>query len=262
MKKTLFFLFLFFPFFPFCDLVYEFEGKTLVEGKKKEYLMKGKVFLKEPSYFRLEYEEIENPMLTKDSVILSQDLKTIYLLNKKEKTYIELNFSDMFQSLSGMADSLLNLGIEEPKVAVKKGREDKVILGYNCKHIIVESFYLLNMKILFMKSKQKISSLANYWVAENFPLILKDYFQEKSIKTGIDKLDELIELETANIKGMVLRYTKTTETKNDKGEATKTYEEVEVKKIEIGEFPLTYFEVPKDYKKIALTPLEYDKKEK
>ncbi len=256
MKKIFFLLFLSFNFFSFCDWLYEFEGKTVVEGKKKEYPMKGKVFLKEPSFFRLEYEEIENPMLTKDSVILSQDLKTIYLLNKKEKTYIELNFSDMLQSLGGLADSLLNLEIEEPKVSVKKGSEGKVILGYDCKHIIVESSYLLNMKILFMKSKQRISSMANYWVAENFPLILKDYFQEKSIKTGIDKLDELIELETANIKGMVLRYTKTTETQSDKGESTKTYDEMEVKKIEEGEFPLTYFEVPKDYKKIALTPLE------
>lgn len=256
MKKFLFFVFLVLPFLLFSDLLYEFSGKSWTEGSKKEMPLTGTVFLKSPSSFRVEFKESENPMLTEESVILSKDLKTIYLLNTKDKTYAELNFEDLMQSLVSLAGSLLNLEIENPKVEVRKGSEDKNILGFSCKHIIIETSYDMKMKVLFMKSKQKIHYISEYWLAPTFPVMLKDWYQEKSFKTGIPDLDKLIEMETAQVKGMVLKIKKVTETKNEKGETTKTYDESEITKIEEKDFPSSYFEIPKDYKKIELFPKE------
>lgn len=256
MKKFCFFIFLALPFFIFSDLLYEFSGKSWTEGSKKESPIEGVVYLKSPSFFRVEFKKSENPLLSEESVIISKDLKKIYLLNVKDKTYAELDFEELLKSLGSITGSLLNLEVENPKVEVKKGTEDKNILGFPCKHIIVETSYDMKMKVLFIKSKQSIHYVSNYWVAQNFPLILKDWFQEKSFKTGIPKLDEIIEKETSAIKGMVLKLKKITETKDEKGQTSKLYEETEVVKIEEKEIPLNYFDIPKDYKKIEFFPRE------
>jgi len=158
------------------------------------------------------------------------------------------------QSLSNITGSLLNLEIENPEVEVKKGTEDKNILGFPCKHIIIETSYDMKMKVLFIKSKQKVHYVSDYWIAQNFPLILRDWYQEKSLKIGIPQLDEIIEKETSAIKGMVLKAKRLTETINEKGETTKTYDEEEITKVEEKELPLNLFEVPKDLKKVELFP--------
>lgn len=254
MKKLLFLAFFALPFLLFSDFLYEFSGKSWTEGSKKENPILGSVFLKSPSYFRVEFKESGNPVLSDESVIISKDMKTIYLLNTKDKTYAELNFEDLLQSFGNVAGSLLNIEIENPKVEVKKGTEDKSILGFPCKHIIIETSYDMKMKVLFMKSKQKVHYISEYWVAHTFPIILRDWYQERSFKTGIPDLDKLIEMETAEVKGMVLKLKKVTETKNEKGEITKVYDESEITKIEEKDLPSSYFEVPKDYKKIEFFP--------
>lgn len=254
MKKFLLLSFLVLPLFVFSDILYEFSGKSWTEGSKKENPILGTVFLKSPSYFRIEFKESGNPLISDESVIISKDLKTIYLLNTKDKTYSELNFEELMQSFGSMAGSLLNLEVENPKVEVKNGTENKTILGYPCKHIIMETSYDMKMKVLFMKSKQRVHYISEYWVAPTFPLLLRDWYQERSFKTGIADLDKLIEMETSEIKGMVLKVKRITETKNEKGEITKVYDESEITKIEEKDFPLNYFEIPKDYKKIEFFP--------
>jgi len=254
MKKFFFFVFLVLPIFIFSDLLYEFSGRSWTDKSKKENPIEGVVYLKSPSYFRIEFKKSENPLLSEESVIISKDLKTIYLLNTKDKTYAELDFEELLQSLSNITGSLLNLEIENPKVEVKKGTEDKNILGFPCKHIIIETSYDMKMKVLFIKSKQKVHYVSDYWIAQNFPLILRDWYQEKSLKIGIPQLDEIIEKETSAIKGMVLKAKRLTETINEKGETTKTYDEEEITKVEEKELPLNLFEVPKDFKKVELFP--------
>lgn len=256
MKKICFLFVFLLPLFLFSDFLYEFSGKSWTEGSKKESPISGTVFLKEPSYFRVEFKESENPMLSEESVLLSKDLKTIYLLNTKDKTYTELNFEALLQSFGNIGESLLNLEIENAKVEVRNGTQNKTILGFPCKHIIIETSYDMKMKVLFVKSKQKIHYISEYWIASNFPLILRDYYQERSFKTGIPDLDKIIEKETGAVKGMVLKLKKVTETKNEKGEITKQYDESEITKIEEKVFPLNYFEIPDDYKKIEIFPKE------
>lgn len=256
MKKFCFFAIFVFPFFIFADLLYEFSGKTWTDENKEEMPMEGIVYLKSPSYFRVEFKKSENPMLSEESVILSKDLKSIFLLNTKDKTYTELNLEKLLQSMSSITGSLLNLEIENPKVEVKRGSEDKNILGFPCKHIIIETSYDMKMKVLFIKSKQKIHYISQYWITEKFPIVLKDYYQEKSLKTGILELDKIIEQETSQLKGMVLKLKKVTETKTDKDKITKSYEETEITKIEEKDLSMDYFEIPKDYKKIELFPQE------
>lgn len=250
MKKYCFFAIFIFPFLLFGDLLYEFSGKSWTDENKKEMPMEGVVYLKSPSYFRIEFKKSENPMLSKDSVILSKDLKSIFLLNTKDKTYTELDI----EKLIHITGSFLNLEIENPKVEVKRGSEDKNILGFPCKHIIIETSYDMKMKVLFIKSNQKVHYISQYWITEKFPIILKDYYQEKSFKTGILELDKIIEQETSQVKGMVLKLKKTTETKTEKDKITTSYEETEITKIEERDLPLDYFAVPKDYKKIELFP--------
>ncbi len=256
MKWLCFIAILILPFILFSDLLYEFSGRSWTDENKKEIPIEGAVYLKSPTFFRVEFKKSENPMLSEDSVILSKDLKSVYLLNTKDKTYAELDFEKLMQSMANITGSLLNLQIENPKVEVRAGNEDKNILGFPCKHIIVETSYDMKMKVLFIKNKQKIHYISQYWIAKDFPLILKDYYQEKSFKTGIPDLDKLIEQETSAVKGMVLKLKKVTETKNEKGEISKVYEETEIIKIEEKDLPSSYFEIPKDYKKIELFPQE------
>lgn len=254
MKKICFFFIFAFPFLLFSDLLYEFSGKSWTDENKKEMPMEGVVYLKNPSYFRIEFKKSENPMLSEDSVILSKDLKSIFLLNTKDKTYTELDIEKLIQSMLSITGPLLNLEIENPKVEVKRGSEDKNILGFPCKHIIIETSYDTKMKVLFIKSKQKVHYISQYWITEKFPIILKDYYQEKSFKTGIFELDKIIEQETSQLKGMVLKLKKVTETKTEKDKIIKSYEETEITKIEERDLPLDVFAVPKDYKKIELFP--------
>lgn len=256
MKKIIILISFIFNVLCQADIIYEFSGISTIEGTKKESPVEGIVYLKAPFYFKVEFKNYENPFFGEENVILSNNQEKIFLLNTRDKTYAELDLNDLIQFFKIIPSDLLNIEIENTKVEIKEGSENLNILNYPCKHIIVETSYEMKIKMLFIKNTNKIYSYSEYWISNSFPINMKDWYQEKSLKTGVEEIDLILEKETSIPKGMVLKYKRRIEIKNEKGEITKINEEAEVTKIEEKTLPLDFFEVPKDYKKIEFFPFK------
>jgi hypothetical protein len=235
-----------------ADLTYTFKSTGWQDKGKEKTIQTGSAYLKEPSFFRIDYKESNNPMMGPDTWMFSKDLKTMTFVNPKEKTYSVMDMEALMKSMGGMMDTMIKMEVENPKAAVTRGTQDQAVAGYPCKHYVMDSSYTMKMKVLFMKTTAQVNSHRDIWAADSFPLMLKDYFQNSAIRSGYKELDKVIEVEAIKVPGYILKTKSTTENKSDKGEVTKSYNEFEILTISPGGVSASLFEVPAGYKEVSL----------
>jgi len=234
-----------------ADMTYAFKGTSWSDANKDKVLSNGKAFLKEPSFFRIEFTESTNPMMGTGTYMISNDGKTILLVNPKEKTYSKMDMEQilkMTQALGGMVE----MKVENPKATQARGTQDMAVAGLPAKHYVMDTSYTMKVKVLFMKSSSQVSSHKDLWFTESFPVVVMDYFQSRSVKTGFGELDKLIELEKTKVPGVLVKSKTTSESKDDKGKVTKSYDEFEITTWEKASLSADLFQVPAGYKEVPL----------
>lgn len=234
-----------------ADMTYTFKGTSWSDASNDKVLSNGKAFLKEPAFFRIEFTESTNPLMGTGTYMISNDGKTILLVNPKEKTYSKLDMEallKMAQSLGGM----MEMKVENPKATNARGTQDMAVAGLPAKHYVMDTSYTLKVKVLFMKSSSQVSSHKDLWYTESFPVMVMDYFQAKSVKTGFGELDKLIELEKTKVPGVLVKSKTTSENKDDKGKVTKNYDEFEITAWEKASLGADLFQVPAGYKETPM----------
>ena len=234
-----------------ADMTYAFKGTSWSDANKDKVLSNGKAFLKEPSFFRIEFTESTNPMMGTGTYMISNDGKTILLVNPKEKTFSKMDMEQilkMTQALGGMVE----MKVENPKATQARGTQDMAVAGLPAKHYVMDTSYTMKVKVLFMKSSSQVSSHKDLWFTESFPVMVMDYFQSKSVKTGFGELDKLIELEKTKVPGVLVKSKTTSESKDDKGKVTKSYDEFEITTWEKASLSADLFQVPAGYKEVPL----------
>jgi hypothetical protein len=238
-----------------ADVTYTFQGTNWSDAAKEKVLTNGKAFLKEPAFFRIDFSESTNPLMGTGTSLVSKDGQTLYLINPKEKTYSKFDLEEMLKAAGGMMQAMggmMDIKIENPKATQKRGTQDATIAGFPASHYIVESSYAMKVKVLFMKTNTQVTTRRDLWYTEAFPIGVKDYFQVRSIKSGFGELDKLIELETLKIPGVLLKSKSVSESKDEKGKMTKSYDEFEITAWEKASLGADLFEVPAGYKEVPL----------
>lgn len=234
-----------------ADITYTFQGTSWSDANKDKILTNGKAFLKEPSFFRIEFSESNNPLMGSGTYMVSNDAQTIYLVNPAEKTYSKLDMEQllkMVQALGGMVE----MKVENPKAVHARGTQDATIAGLPAKHYTMDTSYTMKVKVMFIKSSSQVSSHKDLWFTESFPVQVMDYFQSKSVKTGFGELDKIIELERTKVPGVLLKSKSTTENKDQKGKVTKSYDEFEITAWEKASLSADLFSVPAGYKETSM----------
>ena len=253
MKRIAFVLILILAAFAMADVTYTFKGTNWSDANKEKVLSNGKAFLKEPAFFRIEFTESTNPMMGTGTYMISNDGKTILLVNPKEKTFSKLDMEQILkltQALGGM----MEMKVENPKATQARGTQDMTVAGLPAKHYVMDTSYTMKVKVLFMKSSSQISSHRDLWYTESFPIAVMDYFQARGVKSGFGELDKLIELEKVKVPVILLKSKMTSESKDEKGKGkvTKSYDEFEITAWEKASLSPDLFVVPAGYKETPM----------
>ncbi len=187
----------------------------------------------------------------------------IYLVNPKDKTYTEMPLEQMLQALGAM--QMMTIQLTNVKVNATKLPSEK-IGNYSCNHIMLDTSYDMNLKIMFMSVKQHIEQSHEIWGTKEIPIDeLAATFKEKSFKLGMKDVDELIEKYKNILEdvGFIVKSVidhKITDLKNNKTEHTIT--ETTAYNIESKKLSNDLFIIPANYKKQELFPSNFPMGEK
>ena len=233
------------------DVTYTFKSTNSGDKAREPMVQNGTGYLKAPNLFRVDYAESNNPVMAAGTWMFSKDLKTLYFVNPREKTYSVMDMEGMIKAMGAMAGAMVQMEVENPKASLARGTQDQMVAGFACKHYVMDTSYLMKMKVLFMKSASQVVTRRDLWAADGFPLTMKDYFQNQAFLSGYKELDKLIELEKVKAPGYVLKTRSTTETKSDKGTVSHSTGEFEILTLKTGTVPASYFEIPQGYKEVG-----------
>ncbi|MGQ9618603.1 MAG: DUF4412 domain-containing protein, partial [Candidatus Aminicenantia bacterium] len=174
---------------------------------------------------------------------------TVLIVDPEEKAYFEMDMEKILQT-TGVFAQFVKMNITNPKVEVSQ-LEPEVINSYKCNHILIKTSYDIEIKIAFIKSKSHMEQTQELWATNDIPLAeLSSTFLNKSIKTGINELDEIIENEISAKKnvGFVLKSISTQKNTDKKGKTEVTTTEMSVSDISLKNIPSEMFEIPAGYR--------------
>jgi outer membrane lipoprotein-sorting protein len=234
-----------------ADVTYTFKTTNSGDKAKETMVQTGTGYLKAPNLFRVDYTESNNPVMASGTWMFSKDLKTLYFVNPKEKTYSVMDMDGMIKAAGAMANAVVQMEVENPKASLIRGTQDQALAGFSCKHYVMDTSYTMKMKVLFMKSSSQVSTHRDLWASDGFPITMRDYFQSQAFLSGYRELDKVIELEKVKVPGYILKTRSTTETKSEKGQISRSTGEFEILTLKTGTVPASSFEVPQGYKEVS-----------
>lgn len=252
MKKIFMALFILVASLALADLTYTFKSTNESNKGKDKMVQTGTGYLKAPNLFRVDFTESNNPTMKTGTWMFSKDLKTLTFVNPKEKTYSVMDMEEMIKAMGSVVNSMVKMDVENPKAVLTRGTQDQMVAGFSCKHYIMDTSYIMKMKVLFMKTTTQVTSHRDIWAADSFPLMVRDFFQNSAFRSGFKELDKLIRLEEGKVPGFMLKTRFTTENKNDKGQITRSTGEFEILNLKTGAVSDSLFEVPAAYKEVSM----------
>jgi hypothetical protein len=192
-----------------------------------------------------------NPMQAEGSYWLYKSAsEMIYIVNPKEKTYMELSVQNLAQ-MGGAVSQVVKMTVSNPVVNVTPLTAE-VVSSYACDHMRISSSYDLETKIAIMKTKSHIEHVQELWATEAVQMKdLAGSFQSKSVQTGISDLDALIQKQMVSQKnmGFIIRSLTTQKTANQKGQTETTVTEMNAYDISTKTLNNDLFKIPDGYQK-------------
>ncbi|MEK6795149.1 MAG: DUF4412 domain-containing protein [Spirochaetota bacterium] len=214
------------------------ETVTVMNG----YAQKGNV--------REEFAEVRGAaaMEKGDYIIYRSDKNTMYIVDTKEKSYMEMPLDAMGQMMGGM----MEMKVSNPKVSSKAEGGEKVS-GYNCKKIVITSSYDMEMKVMFMTTKSHVEQTQEIWATKDVSVgEFGDAYRGKAAKTGMKDLDKLVAREMAALGNAFPVKTIMTQKSTSDGKTTVNTSVMTIESITTKALGNDLFTVPADYKKTSL----------
>lgn len=232
-----------------AGVTYQFKSATDIKGNKD---MQGAAFV-DGTNMRIEFEKGDGAIFKDASTVISRDGgKTLLVLDPKEKSYYEINLPDLFNTVGNAMKAMggmFTLSLANQKVEVTDAGDGGPMEGYPTRKYVVESSYDMTLKVMGMGSTSNIQSVTETWATDRLAAELMTFVQLKSLRTGVEDFDKLIEAQTKAVKGFPLKQvTKTITTANGKKPQTNTTT-VTITGVKNLDVAKAKFEVPKDYKK-------------
>ncbi|HUP64831.1 MAG TPA: DUF4412 domain-containing protein [Thermoanaerobaculia bacterium] len=232
----------------FAGLRYEFSSVTSGKGGGN---MIGAASV-EGSNMRLEIRKGDNILFKDSSVVLSSDGgKTLTILDPKSKTYYELPLEETFKAVAGAFKAMgpmMKMSFDNQKVDVTPAVDGGEIQGYPTRKHVVNVKYDMNVRVMGMKTSSTVDMTTESWITDKIAADQATFVQAKTLRTGVEDIDRLIETQMTAATGFPLKSIVTTTTTQGKKSETSTTT-MEVSKIEQAAIPASQFEVPAGYSK-------------
>lgn len=132
---------------------------------------------------------------------ISDGIRQVMLVvDPASKTYMEAPLEEVFKSLGGNRIEITNF-----KKEVTKLDDHPTIAGYPTDHYRLVTSYDATLTVGDLKLRQLVQTTIDKWVTSAFGDIGEMFLASSSMQTGNPAVDQLIEAETANVKGFALR---------------------------------------------------------
>ena len=207
------------------------------------------------------FEEVDNPMLSKNSYLLTEDGgRTVFLVNPEDETYMEWDLENLLGGVGNMMQSLGPMmkmefsNHESEKISEEPGG---TLLGLSTTHYVFRSAYDMKIKVMGMGQRSHNEIRQEMWVTQG----LEDqafgvWLRTDPPKTGVEGLDELIADQAQQMEGFPLKSVTTTEsTDKKKGRSTTSTTTTEVTELRDETIDPAIFKLP-DYTRTEMPSLE------
>ncbi len=232
----------------------EWEAQTITrtEGKESKIIIKGYAQKGNVREDFIEVSEQENQLMKPGMYWLYLAEKSeVYVVDAEEKSYFVMNIDSISKIMSSISQ-FVKFTISNPKIEIKALGTEKV-MGLDCNHMIINTSYDMETKIMIMKMKTHNEESRELWATTRHIEDISLNFFKKSFSTGIAEIDSLIRMETnlySNI-GFILKSLISSKTFDTKGKiVSESTTETVIEKIAEKDLSAELFKIPSDYKKI------------
>ncbi|HUP66202.1 MAG TPA: hypothetical protein VM557_13070 [Thermoanaerobaculia bacterium] len=185
------------------------------------------------------------------SFMISRDgASRVIMVSPADKTWTEVDMAAMADSLAGGGIEISNL-----KMNVKQLPDHPTVSGFHTDHYRIETSYQITWRGGPLPLTQNVETVVEKWTTSAFGDVAGSFVNLASLQTGNPQVDQLLETETAKIKGLPLRQITTIVTSgvgnlvhpNSKLGTVATRKmqtEILLSNVRVGATSPTHFEVP------------------
>jgi hypothetical protein len=210
---------------------------------------------------KITFIEGNNQMAKEGNYLLVHGSK-MYMVDTKEKTYMEYDIDQMAAMAGGLMEGMkgiMNFKFTDPEVKKLAERDGGGLLGYPVRYYKHRTSYGMEMKVIGMKRYSEVETIQESWTTSKLNAsAFYAWLRRKPPTTGQDDLDKLIAAEFEKISGVPLKTVAVTTTKEYNRKRTKVKDETRtvtetiVDSIKKASFPASTFEIPKGYERVEL----------
>ena len=200
---------------------------------------------------RMDVSKGDGIIFKDNSVVLSEDGgQTLMVLDVKKKTYYELPLNDLLAASGSMMKAMggmIKFSIKNPKVSIKEAGDGGVIEGYPTRKYLINTTYDMTLSIMGIKNQSSVQSSSEVWTTMKLDQERRMFLQERSFRTGIEELDEVVEAQARALKGFPLKHVTKTVTTPKKGKASTINSTVTISNIQKKAVAASQFKIPPGY---------------
>jgi hypothetical protein len=200
------------------------------------------------------FEQSGNPVMGQGTYLITKDGgKTMFLVNPKDKTYMQWDMESMLGFLGG-AMKMMHFTYSNPKVEKLGEDPDGLVAGIPTTHYRYRTSYTVSMSMMMIHKTTHTVKEEDIWAAPKLvEAALGIWLRKTPPKTGNEELDNMMRAEMGKIQGFPLKIRTVSTQTDEKGKTETTTTEMEVTELQIESVPASTFEIPADYKETTMT---------
>ena len=241
----------------FAGVTYDFHSE--ITGMQ-QMTMDGTVAVDGPN-LRMVMARGDGRMFKDGAILLSHDGgKTISVYDAATKTYFELSMAELASSISSTMNSpAVKVTFTNPVVNAKDAGDGGTVEGYPAQKSVLDASIDLNIDAMGQAMISKMSMQTESWTTDKLGSVAANIFQQRSMLTGIEALDKLIEAQAASLKGRFPLKQVTTVHLTMNGQDITTTNTASVTNVKQKTIDAAVFVAPEGYARVD-NPLEAMKK--
>ena len=162
---------------------------------------------------RMDVAKGDNVMFKDNAIVISNDGgKTMSVYDPTAKTYFDLQLQDLLGNTTAMLRGLgdmVKFSFDNPQVAVHDGGDGGTIEGFPTHKYVLDASYDLNIDAMGQKMTTHMTMNTETWATEQLSSETANFLQMRGVRTGIEGIDKLIEVQTSSVHGFPLKQVST-----------------------------------------------------
>jgi hypothetical protein len=198
----------------------------------------------EGSRLRMDVARGDNTLFKDNGIVLSNDGgRTMAVLDPATMNYFDLQLDQLLATGTSMLNSLggmVKVSFNNPHVEVRDGGSGGTIEGYPSHKYVLEASYDMAIDAMGQKITSHFTMNTESWTTEQLSADFSSFIQARSMRTGVEALDKLIEAQRGGMHGFPLKQVSTVHVSQGGSEmsmvSTSSVTDIERRAIEPSQF--------------------------